>query len=113
MADRVKHPSDQEGRTRLTPAIKHCWVTGLHGRLPALLLEWRRTEAGFQGRVIHPVVEADDGWVVIEEWLPAARTGPRPDTRNLAWREPRRFSRCACPASSKSRRWGPSILVIN
>jgi hypothetical protein len=40
VADRVKHPGD----ARPAPAIKHCWVTVLHGRLPALLLEW--TEAG-------------------------------------------------------------------
>lgn len=74
MADRVQSPSDQ-GVGRAS-AIKHCWVTGLHRRLPALLLEWRRTEAGFQGRVIHPVMEADGGWVVVEEWLPAAVLDP-------------------------------------
>ena len=72
MADRVKHPRD----TRSAPPIKHCWVTDPHGRLPALLLEWRRTEAGFQGRVLHPVVEAGGGWVVVEEWLPAAVLDP-------------------------------------
>ena len=78
MADRVNHPSDHAGGTEPAPApaIKHCWVTGRHGRLPALLLEWRRTAAGFQGRVIHPVVEADGGWVVVEEWLPAAVLDP-------------------------------------
>ena len=72
MADRVMHPND----TRSAPPIKHCWVTDRHGRLPALLLEWRRTEAGFQGRVIHPVAGADGGWVVVEEWLPAAVLDP-------------------------------------
>ncbi len=75
MADRVEPPSEA-GRTGPAPAIKHCWVTDLHGRLPALLLEWRRTESGFQGRVIHPVAEADGGWVVVEEWLPAAVLEP-------------------------------------
>lgn len=73
MADRVKHAGDTASAP---PPIRHCWVTDAHGRLPALLLEWRRTEAGFQGRVIRPVIEADGAWVVVEEWLPAAVLDP-------------------------------------
>jgi hypothetical protein len=57
------------------PAVKHCWVSDGHGRLPALLLEWRRAESGYQGRVVRPVPDAD-GWVLVEEWLPADRLGP-------------------------------------
>ena len=72
MADRVKPPSD----TRSAPPIKHCWVRDPQGRLPGLLLEWRRTEGGFHGRVVHPVAEADGGWVVVEEWLPAEVLDP-------------------------------------
>jgi hypothetical protein len=53
------------------PALKHCWVTDRHGRLPGLLLEWRRTAEGWQGRVVRPVLESY-GWVVVEDWLPAA-----------------------------------------
>jgi hypothetical protein len=53
------------------PPIRHCWVTGEHGRLPGLLLEGRRTVSGCQGRVIRPVLE-DGSWVVVEEWLPAS-----------------------------------------
>jgi hypothetical protein len=52
-------------------ALRHCWVRGEHGRLPALLVEWRRTASGWQGRVVHPVPDAG-GWVLVEEWLPAA-----------------------------------------
>ena len=52
------------------PAVKHCWVTDRHGRLPGILLEWRSTLAGWQGRVIRPVLE-DGDWIVIEEWMPA------------------------------------------
>ena len=37
--------------------LKHCWVTDRHGRLPGLLLEWRRTASGWQGRVVRPVLE--------------------------------------------------------
>jgi len=45
-------------------------VTERHGRLPGLLLEWRRAASGWQGRVVRPVLE-DGSWVVVEEWLPA------------------------------------------
>jgi hypothetical protein len=50
--------------------LRHCWVTDENGRLPALLLEWRQTVAGWQGRVVRPVLE-QGCWVVVEEWLPA------------------------------------------
>ncbi len=56
--------------THEPPGVKRCWVTDRHGRLPGLLLEWRRTASGWQGRVVHLVAD-DRGWVVIEEWLPA------------------------------------------
>jgi len=73
MTDRVNRPDDDASPA---PAIKHCWVTDQHGHLPALLLEWRATEAGFQGRVVRAVVEPDGCWVVVEEWLPAALLSP-------------------------------------
>jgi hypothetical protein len=58
-------------RTRgQAPARRHCWATDEHGRLLGLLLEWRRTVSGWQGRVVRPVLE-DGCWVVVEEWLPA------------------------------------------
>jgi hypothetical protein len=72
MADRVKRSADG----RPAPAIKPCWVTDQYGRLPGLLLEWRRIEDGFQGRVVRPVTEPDGGWIVVEEWLPAALLDP-------------------------------------
>ena len=68
MSDRVRNAQDAASPPPAT--LKHCWVTDAHGRLPALLLEWRRTETGYQGRVVRPVYE--DGWVIVEEWLPAA-----------------------------------------
>ena len=39
--------------------------------MPGLLIEWRRVASGWQGRVVHPVPDAS-GWVLVEEWLPAA-----------------------------------------
>jgi hypothetical protein len=52
------------------PVVKHCWVTDRHGRLPGLLLAWRRTASGWQGRVVRPALEACE-WIVVDEWLPA------------------------------------------
>jgi hypothetical protein len=47
-------------------------VTDEHGRFPGLLLEWRRTVSGWQGRVVRPVLEAGE-WLVVEEWIAAER----------------------------------------
>jgi hypothetical protein len=55
--------------------VKHCWVTDGHGRNPGLLLEWRQVAAGWQGRVVRPVLD-DSGWIVVEEWLSADLLGP-------------------------------------
>jgi len=54
-------------------ALKHCWVDHQHGRVPGLLIEWRRTAGGWQGRVVHPVRDPVEGagWILVEEWLPA------------------------------------------
>lgn len=79
MADRL---AQTRGEVPVTPAvpsappIKHCWVTDRHGRLPALLLEWRKVASGeWQGRVVRPVLD-DRGWAVVEEWLPAGLLDP-------------------------------------
>lgn len=77
MSERVQRPPDpapEPDPPEPAPSVKHCWVSDQHGRLPGLLLEWRRTEAGFQGRVVRPVF--DDGWILVDEWLPAAILGP-------------------------------------
>ena len=51
---------------RPAPTVKPCWVTDRHGRLPGLLLEWRWTASGWQGRVVRPVLDGS-GWIVVEE----------------------------------------------
>jgi hypothetical protein len=53
------------------PPVKHCWVSGPTGRLPGLLLAWRQGADGWQGRVVHPVLEGS-GWALVDEWLPAS-----------------------------------------
>ncbi|MBY9074255.1 hypothetical protein K1X13_05405 [Nocardioides sp. WL0053] len=79
MADRVASsapmPPPPEAPSTVA-RLKHCWVVDDRGRLPALLLEWRRTEAGFRGRVVRPVEDLDLGWIVVEEWLPAELLEP-------------------------------------
>ncbi len=62
-------------REPTAPVVKHCWVTDRHGRLPGLLLEWRRTASGWQGRVIRPTLEVGE-WIVVEEWLPVELLEP-------------------------------------
>jgi hypothetical protein len=81
MAERIAATRAAAAAPPVTPAptsrgpgaLKHCWVDHEHGRLPGLLIEWRRTAAGWQGRVVHPVRDpAGAGWILVEEWLPAA-----------------------------------------
>ena len=75
MADRVAN-SARSGSAALPPMpVKHCWVTGADGRVPALLLEWRKRDDGWHARVVRPVKDGD-GWVVVEEWLPAGLLDP-------------------------------------
>lgn len=50
--------------------VKRCWVDGRDGRVPGLLLEWRRTPSGWRGRVVYPVSEGAS-WAIVDEWLPA------------------------------------------
>ncbi len=65
--------SPEPGARNGVGGLKHCWVLDAHGRLPALLLEWRRTTSGWHGRVVHPVPDLDSGgWVLVEEWLAAS-----------------------------------------
>ena len=74
MADRVA----RSGRPEPVPAvpIKHCWVTGVEGRVPGLLLEWRKRPDGWHARVVRPIQDGAGGWVVVEEWLPAGLLDP-------------------------------------
>jgi hypothetical protein len=70
MSDRLAQSRGHEHDVSDAPAMRHCWVNGRDGRLPALLLEWRHDTGGWMGRVVRPVLEAG-GWVIVEEWVPA------------------------------------------
>lgn len=59
---------------------RHCWVADAaddHGvKRPGLLVEWRHTTLGWEGRVLYVVRLRADGWQLVEEWLPAALLTP-------------------------------------
>ena len=58
---------------------RHCWVSGAVDaegvKRPGLLLEWRQVAGRWEGRVTYAArlrpLEANGGWLVVEEWLPA------------------------------------------
>ena len=64
---------DRPQQVEALERLRHCWVTAdEHGRVPALLLEWRDTPDGWQGRIVRPVLDMEGGrWRPWEEWLPA------------------------------------------
>jgi hypothetical protein len=65
--------------SRPDPEGRHCWVhdpPDAPGTWPGLLVEWRRAETGWQGRVAYTVVGAH-GSALVEAWLPAGRLEPR------------------------------------
>jgi len=85
MAERVRtgRPSPQEPVGADCPA-RHCWVAGAVDaegvKRPGLLLEWRQVRGRWEGRVTYAArlrpFEANGGWVVVEEWLPAELLTP-------------------------------------
>lgn len=60
--------------------VRHCWVaaavddTGV--KRPGLLVEWRRTAHGWDGRVVYAARLRSGGWALVEEWLPAECLAP-------------------------------------
>ncbi|WP_067438076.1 hypothetical protein [Nocardioides jensenii] len=62
------HPGVTPDRT--TPALKHCWYAGPHGRQAALLIEWRQVSPGadWEGNI---AVAAPDGegWAIVTMWV--------------------------------------------
>jgi hypothetical protein len=59
---------------------RHCWVgdavddAGV--KRPGLLVEWRETRAGWEGRVVYVAGLRPGSWSVVEEWLPASYLTP-------------------------------------
>jgi hypothetical protein len=78
MSRRSDRPSlaERSATSRLQHPVagKHCWVVdapGAPGRWPGLLIEWRRTETGWEGRVTYTTMFGDR-FLLIEQWLAAA-----------------------------------------
>jgi len=65
-------------RTQAPPAAvpsspaRHCLVDGQ----PSLLVEWRRSGSGWEGRVLSVRWLDGEGWATVERWLPAALVEP-------------------------------------
>lgn len=56
--------------------VKHVWVKQEDGsRLPGLLWQWRKGEAGWEGLVVCPD-PTRGGQAIMQGWLPAERLGP-------------------------------------
>ena len=83
MAQRVRLSAAGEGSGAGCPA-RHCWVAGAVDaegvKRPGLLLEWRQAHGHWEGRVTYVArlrpFEANGGWLVVEEWLPAELLTP-------------------------------------
>ena len=86
LADRVRSdqpPASVPARTEPCPA-RHCWVSGAVDaegvKRPGLLLEWRQVGGRWEGRVTYAArlrpLEANGGWLVVEEWLPGELLTP-------------------------------------
>ena len=86
LSDRVRSDRpDPAGSAEPAPARtatcpgRHCWVGGAVDaegvKRPGLLLEWRQVRGRWEGRVTYVArlrpLEADGGWLVVEESLPA------------------------------------------
>ncbi len=60
---------------------RHCWVAGAADdagvKRPGLLVEWRWSESGWQGRVVYVAQLRAGVWALVEEWLPASLLTPR------------------------------------
>lgn len=53
---------------------RHCWVSlpvdGVRPRA-ALLVEWRKVEHRFEGRIVYVAELRPGRWSTVEEWVPA------------------------------------------
>ena len=52
---------------------RHCWVldpSDRHGiKRPGLLVEWRKADGGWEGRVVYVASLRPGTWSLIEEWI--------------------------------------------
>ncbi len=67
-------PAGPVGRTGSVSPARHCRVDGE----PSLLVEWARTERGWEGRVVSVLWVDTVGWATVARWLPASEIEPVP-----------------------------------
>jgi len=68
--------ADEDPQDRLP---RHCWVIdppGHLGRWPGVVLQWRRGEAGWEGRTVYGVTTLKGDPAVVQGWLPATHLAP-------------------------------------
>ena len=80
MSERVALSGAHSATTEPPGAGRHCWVLdgadGYGVKRPGLLLEWRRTDRGWEGRVVYTAQLRPDTWAAVEEWLPGELLAP-------------------------------------
>jgi hypothetical protein len=75
LRDRVRSGDDSPAPPPVVDCpARHCWVAvpvdGSRPR-PGLLLEWRKVEHRWEGRVVYAAELRPGRWAAVEEWLPA------------------------------------------
>lgn len=74
-------PLGERRRLSVECPVRHCWVAdavdGQGEKRPGLLVEWRRTTGGWEGRVVYAACLRPGDWALVEEWLPAHALTPR------------------------------------
>lgn len=84
LAQRVRGDQAPEPPGADACPARHCWVSGAVDaegvKRPGLLLEWRQVRGRWEGRVTYVArlrpLEANGGWLAVEEWLPAELLTP-------------------------------------
>ena len=79
LSERVRIGTAREPSLHACPA-RHCWVSdaadGQGAKRPGLLVEWRQSGAGWEGRVVYAANLRPGEWCLVEEWLPAQLLTP-------------------------------------
>jgi hypothetical protein len=79
LKDRARAAESSPVRTPTPYPGRHCLVTvpvdGSQSR-PGLLLEWRRTDGGWEGRVVYVAELRSGKFATVEEWLRSALLEP-------------------------------------
>ena len=74
LRDRARGEAAAPTTSPIDCPARHCWVTvpvdGARPR-PGLLLEWRKVEHRWEGRVVYAAELRPGRWAAVEEWLPA------------------------------------------